>query len=178
MKQINLIPNELAVSPKYVRVAKEINKVSVFGLSVFAFFLTLFLVFYFYYTNTVNKVNQEVLDLKSSITSLEGSEQRLILIKDRLSKINKVKKSNFMEDKIANAKLVLDEINKIEPQDQTSVVVNKDMTEMNFKLTSSLNVTNSLTKLGSLGLYKSVVFPSITMNSGSLFNINVNFQNE
>lgn len=178
MKQINLIPNELAVSPKYVRVAKEINKVSVFGMSVFAFFLTLFLVFFYYYSSVLKKTNADVVKLKANIASLEDSEQHLILAKDRLAKISAVKKLNFTDTEIVKVKAVLDELNKVEPQDETSVALSNQKVEVNFKVKSSDNLANALRLVGSLGLYKSIFIPNISSNADFGYNVNMDLNNE
>ena len=177
-KQINLIPNELAVSPKYVKLAKEINKVSVFGMSIFVFFLVLFLVFYFYYSNLFKKTNAELVRLKTNVSSLEDSEQRLVLVKDRLSKISRVKKLNTTEKDISNAKIILDQLGQIEPQNQTSISLDGQQTELVFKSGSASLLAESLRVVSSLGLYNNVFIQSIASIPDSGYSVNINLSNE
>lgn len=177
-KQINLIPNELAVSPKYVKLAKEINKVSVFGMSIFVFFLVLFLVFYFYYSNLFKKTNSELTRLKTNISSLEDSEQRLVLVKDRLSKIRQVKKLNTIEKDIANAKIILDQLGQIENQNQTSISLKDQQTDLVFKSSSTSLLAESLRVVSSLGLYNTILVQSIALIPDSGYTVNINLTNE
>ncbi|MCS7092487.1 MAG: hypothetical protein NZM26_03995 [Patescibacteria group bacterium] len=106
MSEINLLPEELKPSGYISKLDNAIKKISIFLLALLI--LICFLGgsaygFLFYQNDLLNNENQK---LKSEILALESVEQRLVFLKDRISKVSKV---NALTD-ISESKVKLEQI--------------------------------------------------------------------
>jgi len=100
MMKINLISPDLLKTAGISKYSKIIEKITLYvgGLSFLAAAVFLSLVFYFIFqTNDFDKKNNVLI---SQIKNLKGSEQRLLFIKDRLSKFQLInsKEPNLKEE--------------------------------------------------------------------------------
>jgi len=86
MVEVNLLPSELAPKKSIVDIAKKLKKISTVGFIVFVVYVLSTVGILFIFSNRLNKLVQEENELKTSIKALEQTEQRLVLIKDRLDK--------------------------------------------------------------------------------------------
>lgn len=107
MAAINLLPTDLAPKGEVVKAANTIKSLIVGALAVFL--ITVFgligylLVGVFEIRNSETKQEQ----LKVSIRTLEQSEQRLVLLKDRLAKVKLAFSSESADEEAENIQTVL-----------------------------------------------------------------------
>jgi len=109
MQDINLLPVELKPNSSVVKAAKKIGKINlILGSFLILFILTL-LGTLFFYSEAIKGSREEQKSLEEGILALSATEQRLVLIKDRISKISEVfsKGSTFEETKTVRAILGL-----------------------------------------------------------------------
>lgn len=83
---INLLPKGLAKESSSVKFAESAKKISQAGLILFIFFLIAGIAYLFFLSSQVNSSNAVQDQLKVAIRSLEDTEQRVVLIKDRVEK--------------------------------------------------------------------------------------------
>lgn len=91
MTSINLLPQAAGPSKKVLKTSKMLRKVmTISGLVIFAAG-TVMLAAFLFLTQESSTNSQSQANLISSIESLQETEQKLILVKDRLHKIQKIK---------------------------------------------------------------------------------------
>lgn len=98
-KSINLLPKELLKKDvsKSVLAARQIS----YGF-VFIFFLVnaVFFGVEFYFNQQLSNIERNQSQLKNNIVNLEETEQRLILTKDRIQKIDNILNNRQIEDRV------------------------------------------------------------------------------
>lgn len=177
-RKINLIPQDLAVPAKTVKLAAIINKISTFSVIILILTIFAFGGFIYYLSQQVTTENKKVESLKSKVISLSTNEQKMVLAKDRLNKISIVQKDRSVDDEISrfkkfsdlatssNGSISINEANLTNKATETSVVV-KD----------AFGRTSLLKPLADLAGYKTIVLSSLTYSPGIGFLINISFEN-
>lgn len=84
MVNINLLPPDLGPKASVLRLAAVLKKTIVGALTLFCFFSVLTIAYIVFLDIRIKKVGTENEVLKKSIKSLEQTEQKLFLVKDRL----------------------------------------------------------------------------------------------
>ena len=84
---INLLPTELSVSKSLNEFIKTLRALGVIAVVVFLIFGIGVAAFFIISTVTLNGVNASVTRLKGQVAAQQTSEQQIILLKDRISKI-------------------------------------------------------------------------------------------
>ena len=83
---INLLPKGLAKESSSVKLAESVKKISQAGLILFILFLIAGIAYLFFLSSQVSSSSTLQDQLKVSIRSLEDTEQRVVLVKDRAEK--------------------------------------------------------------------------------------------
>jgi hypothetical protein len=106
MSEINLLPQELRPRGSILKLSKNLKNIALLALVTLLLFVTLSLGAYFILDNrtSASTTNQE--DLKQQIKALQQTEQRLVLIKDRLGKINSISKEPRANDEVERLNIV------------------------------------------------------------------------
>jgi hypothetical protein len=106
MSEINLLPQELKPSGSILKLSKNLKNIALLAVVVLLLFVTLSLGAYFILDNrtSASAANQE--GLKQQIRALQQTEQRLVLIKDRLGKINSISKGPRANDEVERLNIV------------------------------------------------------------------------
>lgn len=153
MPEINLLPIELSPSRGSYKVATTLKKVS-YGLAGFFLFIALLgVIFIVYLTAQINTSVNNQNALKQRIQALEGTEQKIFLIKDRTDKI---KSANSY---LLNVDSPFEQINKSLGSLPSTVSVNSieiNTTESKFSVlsTDSLGMASFLNSIVASGVYK------------------------
>lgn len=171
MKQINLIPNEMTVPAKAVRLSSLLYKISMIGVIILVLSVTLLISGLVYYNIQYKQVTSNLTTLRSQIVALEKNEQKLILAKDRLSKILAIKKIDSVDDELTNFETFESFISSNSAFTDISIDSNKTETSLSFKNSSEL--VTALNFISSLKEYKKVVLSSLNygVNSGYLISL-------
>lgn len=100
MNEINLLPQELKPDRRVMGLANNLKKISFLGAFIFLLAVTLALATYllFQQRTTSSLANQE--KLKNQIEAMEETEQRLVLVKDRLTKISSIRQKGDSNDEV------------------------------------------------------------------------------
>lgn len=89
--KLNLLPPELTVSKNLNSFLKTVRMLGVVGIATFIIFGIGVGIFFIVSTISLNKITANVSVLEGQVLAQQKSEQQLILIKDRIAKINTVK---------------------------------------------------------------------------------------
>ncbi len=174
-KQINLIPIEMAVPAKAVILSKFLNKIS----TLFAFFLVLLTVFVigtiFYLNSEYIKVNGNVSALKNKIVELEKNEQKLILAKDKLVKINAIRAIDSIDNELDSFLKFQDLVAPDSPKyGEINLGVSKTEVSLSFPNTGSL--TSVLKKIDDKLDYSRVTIESLGYSTSNGYSSNLIFE--
>jgi len=97
---INLLPQGLKPKKYALTLSKNLKKVLIIGFCLFAILATVSLATIFVLSARMKSSVAKQDDLKSEIKNLEQSEQKLVLVKDRLGKIESILKGESASDEI------------------------------------------------------------------------------
>lgn len=175
-KKINLIPIELAISPKTVRLTKLLNKIMIGGtILLFLAIISSVSIFVFFRLQST-KIAQSIEDLKTKIIALEGSEQKLVITKDRLNKISVVEKMPSVKEDVEKFKNVEDLINSAPDSALVEANIQNSKTEFSVTSKSSDALAFFLGPMSKLTLYKNLILSSLgyTSTSGFISDLVVN----
>lgn len=177
-RQINLIPSEMTVPAKIVSLSKLLYKVSTISTIVLLLILVVLIstlvYFNFQYKNSVSNINT----LKIKITDLEKSEQKLVLAKDKLSKIAYIKSINSVDDELTNFFDFKNSIASLPDLtfSETNIGTAKTETALSFQNAETLSLV--LSTLTNLTKYKNIILSSLGFNATSGYSISLLFNNE
>lgn len=90
---LNLLPPELAVSKNLAGILKTIRALSVIAVVLFLVFSIGLGIFFIINNISLGALNKDVTQLESQISSQETSEQQIVILKDRVAKIETAKSS-------------------------------------------------------------------------------------
>ena len=106
MSEINLLPQELKPSGTILRLSKNLKNIALLAVVILFLSVTLSLGAYFILDNRISTSASNQEDLKQQIKALQQTEQRLVLIKDRLEKINSISKKPRANDEVERLNIV------------------------------------------------------------------------
>lgn len=174
MAAINLLPQDLVARSSIVKISGILGNIVTFG---FAFFIivavgmgSLFIINSFRLKNLIQSQDA----LKANIKSLEATETRLVLVRDRVGKVKDV-----LDQESANNNLVsLDSLTQKIPVGVTlaDAELSTKKSEMTFVTKDSLSLSQFMAELISANLYKSLDLTSFSFNPASGYSIGIRGQ--
>lgn len=155
MVDINLLPSDLTPKKEIIKVSKKVKKVSIIGYSAIIVIALVFGGTYFFLFNQIRKTENKQSELKNTITSLEQTEQRLILVKDRLQKVDQVMSKPSANTEVDNLEL----LTSLFPEgfSITEAELSDKGSEVKFRIPSSKSLVEFLASLFSSGTYRNIV---------------------
>lgn len=161
---VNLLPKELRPRKYIVRISKVLTNISLIALLVFIISAITVTSVYFLISSRLRTTQEKHEELITQIKALEETEQKIVLIKDRLEKVNEMRSKPAASEKID----ILEDVLNI--SDGIAAVNGSNLTESDANLLISVDGSLNLTKLLS-GLLIAGGFDRIEMLS---FNFNSN----
>lgn len=177
-KRINLIPTEMAVPARAVKLAKIINKFSIVATILLILASVILGSLFFYYSLERTKINNNTQSLISRISSLQVSEQKLVLAKDRLAKIKVVRDSKSVNNEILRYQEFSNIISNASGSAITEAVLTSKGTDASIILQNSTSLSEVLSPLSKLTNYKKIILSSLGFNPNTGFLANILLQIE
>lgn len=168
-KTINFIPTDMAVPVKSVKLAKTLNKLSIVGVILLILSVISAIVLFFFFSSDLKKTNASVATLKNEISSLEKSEQKLILVKDKLEKISYIKSLSSAENDINQFKSINEIVLSASNSAFTEISVGSSKTEISLSTPDSSSLSLILSSFTNLKDYAKITLSSLGFNSTSGF---------
>lgn len=94
-RPINLLPDEFKPKKSVLAASKTLNRFAIGSLIIFLIIAGLGVASILLLNNRASAAKSEVEEVSAQVAALEQTEQQLILIKDRINKINTVRSSNL-----------------------------------------------------------------------------------
>lgn len=164
-KPINLLPDEFKPKKSVLNLSKKLNKFAIASLVIFFVAGVLVVVAVFLLSNRVNTAKADLDQLKSEVSALEQSEQQIILIKDRITKINQIDSGgNSLFPTVQSLKEFNDNLPNGFELVSAQVTSKQFSTEVTFE--SSSDLTRLLANTVSQEDYKLVRINSLRLDPG------------
>lgn len=167
----------MTVPTKTVKIVKLLNKISIIGTIVLILLVVVLISGLVYFNIEYKKSVSNTNILKDKIITLEKSEQKLILAKDKLSKIAYIKKIDSVDDELTSFIELKSLVSSPSASTSTEVTINPVKTELSLTFPDSLTLGNTLQLLPTLNKYKRIVLSSLGYSKSSGFLISLILEN-
>jgi len=168
---INLLPTDLSPKGPVIKLAKSLKNIAIVGFVVFVISLASLIVFFLFISTRLSSSATRQDQFKKSIKSLEQTEQRLVMVKDRLKYTKQVLGKANAADDLEQLKPLL--LSLPESASINQVDIAKDKVELTILVTDSSGVSQSLATLMAANLYEKIVLLSFSFNPNTGYFINL-----
>lgn len=165
---INLLSGDLVAKKPISKLANSLKNVAYIGYVVLILALIASGAYFFLLRSEINASKAAQDNLKTSIQSLQQTEQSLILVKDRISKAKAIFDAQKSADAISNFEELVTGL----PADarMTEGDISSEVTTASFRVSSSTSLVQLMSGIISKNLYKNIQLKSFgyTPNAGYL----------
>jgi len=167
MNNINLLPVAVGVKTATVKVVAFLKKVSIIITALFLCLGLAALVYFFIASRQLANIKAGEKNLKTTLSSLEETEQQYVLVKDRVTKVKKIIDEKTVEEKLTG----LEKLRALLPAGLTisEVEIKEDKTEVSLVGTSSRDAVSFFASLLVGGVYEKITLKSFGFNPESGF---------
>lgn len=172
MAQINLLPEELKPKKYVLKASKSLNKVATGFMVLFLIVITIVIGGYLVLSSQVTSAKNKHDQLSTEIKALSESEQRMVLVKDRIDKINEVLSKDSTNEELN----VMDNVVRLAGSELSVDEVNLDLDNVDFIVSTdtSAKMTKFLAGLITSDDYKSMELLSLSYAPQTGYKINLN----
>lgn len=173
MPVINLLPTDLSPKSSIAKASQVIKNVSIVGLVLVIVSAVGVIAFLIITSFQIRNSNAQQDQLKAGIKSLEQTEQRLVLTKDRLKHANEVLGKATAVGAIEDLNLLFSSLPENVQIRETKVTPSK--TELSFVTKNSLDLTKALASLVTTDYYEKIKLTSFSFNISSGYRVSISF---
>lgn len=169
--KINLLPTDLGPGGETVRIARVLNKSAMYTGALFLFLGLLGVVYILFQSNQIRLANDRIDGIKKNIETLQSTEQKLFLVKDRIQKAKIVYSDKNAQDLIAKLGAALSNL----PTDVTIDEADVDPSSAKFAIVSksSLGMASFLNTFTATSGFKQIVLKGFTFTPGNGYKLNL-----
>jgi len=171
MANINLLPEELASK---TGTKKAVSSIKNSAIILFAIFFLVFSGATFYLillSSQTNKTNTSVSSLKTTIESLQEVEQRVVLVKDRLSKVKNILGEKTATDSVEGLEIIYQFL----PAGAvvTEAKLSSDLSEVSFSISNSSGLVQVLSNILASERFSNVQMKSFSYTPSTGYVVNL-----
>lgn len=165
MADINLLPKDIAPKGPVNKVANTLKKIAIYASVALVVFLAGAGGYIFYIQSQIRNTLSSQERLEESIKSLEQTEQRVVLLKDRIKRANSV----LAEDTATPALDSFEELSLVSPQSATlaEAEITTETTEVSYVVTTSSDLAQLMAALYSVEGYEKIELTSFGFSPSS-----------
>jgi hypothetical protein len=171
--KLNLMPSGLLISKSLSKVLKTVKAINVILIAIFIIFIVGVGIYFILSSISLKNTETKVEQLKSQIVLQETSEQQLIILKDRLTKISAAKASPDSLKNLSGVNTVLANLSQDSSISQMDVSPTK--IDLTMTIRSNTDLTNFIKNVEETNLFKSILLSSFGYSSTGGYNIGVSF---
>jgi len=173
MSEINLLPPELKPNSRVVAFAGTLKKISLLLSIILLLAIVLSLGTYLLFQQRLNTALSNQEKLKVQIKALENTEQRLVLIKDRLTKISTITHQARANEEVTK----LDEISKLFPENThvKTVLLEEDKVNLAVSSDDLTIITQYLASVISSGKFEKINLISLEFHPDTGYLVELSF---
>jgi hypothetical protein len=176
MPGINLLPKDLLPDPNVLRLSNILRSVATIALAVFILVLIGGGAYYALNAVSLNASLKNQARLKASIEDKQETEQSLILVKDRLAKINDIKSKPSADQEVVRLSTILGGIPAAALL--TEAVLGKDATDTTFVVADSTLLSQLLANVVLNTDYKRIDLLSFSFSPTAGYVVSLGFSNK
>jgi hypothetical protein len=176
MAQINLLPKDLAPKPSVVKASSAVKKLTTLGVILLIVSLVSSIGLFIVFSNQLRESTLRKAELEKNIKALQATEQRLVLIKDRLALINEVMGRESVADELTAISLLIGNLPEGVLIKQAKL--EKSTTSTSFQAQDSLALAQMMSTVVALGQYKQVDLLSISYSPTAGFSADFKLGNQ
>ncbi len=173
MKGINLLPEELKPKTYAIKLSKQLRKLAVSSLVLFVIVLMVMAGSYLALRFRNSSLGNSEQKLRDQVKNYETSEQKLVLVGDRLSKIQKILESNSLKS-IENTDVIVN--NLPEGVLISDIELDSEITNITITTDNSRNLSRFFGVITGLE-FKKVALLSFTYSSEVGYQVEVGITN-
>lgn len=173
MPAINLLPTDLSPKSSIARASQIIKNVSIVGLVLVITFAVGIIAYLTINSFQIRNSKTQQDQLKVGIKSLEQTEQRLVLTKDRLKYAEEVKGKETAVGALEDLNILVSRLPEGVNIKETQILATK--TELSFVVKSSSALTQVLAYLVATDYYEKIKLTSFAFNISSGYVVGVEF---
>jgi len=172
--KLNLLPPELAIDKNLSSALKLTRSLGIIFLAVFILFIIGISAFFIYDSITLNGLTADVSSLTSQISAQNTSEQQIVLLKDRIKKINTIQS---IPTSLPNLVVIDPFISNLSGNSQVNELnINPQKIDLTIGFKSNNDLTNFLNSLSSSKDLKTVTITSFGLTPASGYSVGINIQ--
>jgi len=173
MARINLLPTELAPKTTIIKLTSSLRSVVIFGFILVLFASVGIAIFIVYFLVEINITNSSNKTLETSVSNLNQTEQKFVLLRDRIKKADEIFSKDTTKTQIAS-------IDSVMNNTPSEIVINEiDVTpgkwSLNFSTLSSSSLVTFMSSLVANSQSKKIQLTSFTFSGGSGYSISLDF---
>ena len=169
--KINLLPPGFGVTGNLGKILKAVRMVGVIGLAFFLVFGLGISIYFIVSTITFNALKSETNSLKEQVKTLQTTEQQIVLLKDRVGKINMalglpeaIKNLDAIEPFISNLSSSAS-LNQLE--------IDAQKIDLSFQFRSTADTSAFIKSLSDMKDFRSVVLTSFGYDSTNGYTVGI-----
>jgi Tfp pilus assembly protein PilN len=170
----NLLPPELVTGKEVARAVNIMKTIAIFAVLLFAVLAAVGVTSVLYYQNQFTALSEQHDSLKTTVQSMEATEQGLVLVKDRTQKIQQILDSRTNEIVLGKHKEIVDTL----PEGVTfrETDIDRDKASLDISSTGAGPVSELMTRLTQSEKYKKLVLDAISFNAlfGYVLSLEIN----
>ena len=173
MNDINLLPEELKPSRSVIKFSSGLNKIALLGVTTLLIVLVLAVSVYFFFSYMLSTSYKNQESLHGQIKAMEKTEQRLVLLKDRMAKIAVVYKEPKANDEVER----LDSLTPMFPQGILVEGVSMEENDLKVAVSSPVldNISKYIASVVTSGKFKKINLVSLAFDPGKGYVVELSF---
>lgn len=169
MININLLPSDLAPKESVIRVSKTLKKISASGFIIFILISAIGIGTFFYFENEIKDSDNRQTTYKSTIGSLETTEQSLVIIRDRVQKASNILGESALADRVGNIRSLSSSLP--EQVILEDIQVSSDKTTITVGTVDSIGLKELFKSFEGSSFYEKIVLVSLNFNPKSGYTV-------
>lgn len=171
MKQaINLLPPDLGPQRGFLKLSRVLKNLSILSFFIFLVIFMVSLAFYFLASSELKDQTAKNEQLKQEVRALEQTESALVVLKDRLGKIEAV--YNLSQAFLQKIKGMTTFLANLAPEIAVSEIsLDAESTELSLRAESLASLTGLFSQVYGSQEYKSAVLSSFSYNPSSGYSL-------
>ena len=159
---INLLPKDLIPGAGFIKSAGILRRLVTLGFAVFVIIAMGIVGFFIFNSLSIRNSDNKQSELKNSIKSLEQTEQGMVLVKDRIGKVQQVNALPSSAEESANLSTIFSQASGLGTL--TEAIIEKEKLDTTFSVSSSSALTQLLATIVTGENYKRVELMSFSFN--------------